>query len=310
VRVVRPGAAAVVLAAAMTAAAGCSLARSSAVGTSNDGPRVIYAVATINVWGSILTQLGGAHVHATSIVAHPNTDPHDYEPTPADARAIAMARLLVVNGLGYDTWGSKVAAANPDRRRAVVDVGRAVGVSAGANPHRWYSPSDVDKVADAITSALKAVDPADGSYFDARRHEFEGAGLARYHRLINDIRASYGGTAVGASENMFALLSAALGLKLVTPAKLLNAVSEGTEPSAADKATVDGQIRDNTIKVYVFNSQNSTPDVAAQVKAARARGIPVTSMTETLTPAKASFEDWQVAQLEALRAALHQATGR
>ena len=90
----------------------------------------------------------------------------------------------------------------------------------------------------------------------------------------------------------------------------MKAVSEGTEPSAADKSTVDAQISQKRIKVYVFNSQNSTPDVAAQVKAARARGIPVISITETLTPATASFQDWQVAQLQALQAALHQATGR
>jgi zinc/manganese transport system substrate-binding protein len=310
VRVVRPGARVAALAVAASAAAGCSLASSSALGTSADGSRVVNAVATINVWGSILTQLGGAHVHATSIVNNSNTDPHDYEPTPADARAIATAQLMVENGIGYDAWGSKAVAANPDPRRVVVDVGRVVGVSAGDNPHRWYSPPDVEKVADTITAALKKIDPADGSYFDMQRHEFETHGLAHYHGLISDIRASYGGTAVGASENMFALLSDALGLSLVTPAKLLNAISEGTEPSAADKATVDGQIRDKKIKVYVFNSQNSTPDVAAQVKAAKAGGIPVVSITETLSPAKASFEDWQVAQLEALKAALHQATGK
>jgi len=59
----------------------------------------------------------------------------------------------------------------------------------------------------------------------------------------------------------------------------------------------------------VFNSQNSTPDVRAQVDAARARGIPVTSITETLTPPTATFQDWQVAQLQSLQAALAEASG-
>jgi zinc/manganese transport system substrate-binding protein len=157
---------------------------------------------------------------------------------------------------------------------------------------------------------LKHIDPADAAYFDARRQAFESTGLARYHQLISEIKTKYAGTPVGASESIFAPLSDALGLDLVTPPSFLKAISEGTDPSAADKATIDTQINNKTIKAYVFNSQNATPDVATQVKAARARGIPVVAVTETLSPAGATFEQWQVAQLEALAAALHQATGR
>jgi zinc/manganese transport system substrate-binding protein len=294
---------------AALAATACSTSPSGASATSS-GSRVVNAVATINAWGSILAQLGGTHVHAVSIITNPDTDPHAYEPTPADGRTIATSQLFVENGIGYDVWAAKALAANPDANRTVIDVGTLVGVPAGGNPHRWYSPSDVAKVADTITADLERVDPADASYFAAQHQEFVMHGLARYHQLINEIKAKYAGTAVGASESIFAPLSAALGLDLLTPPSFLKAISEGTDPSAADKSTIDAQISGHKIKVYVFNSQNSTPDVAAQVKAARAAGIPVSSITETLSPATASFQDWQVAQLEALEVALHQATGR
>src|SRR5664280_1406076 len=112
------------------------------------------------------------------------------------------------------------------------------------------------------------------------------------------------------SESIFSPLAAALGLSLITPPSFLKAISEGTDVSPADKATIDQQIATGAIKVYVFNSQNSTPDVAAQVTDAKQRGIPVSALTETLTPATASFQDWQSAQLVTLQAALHQATGR
>jgi len=101
-----------------------------------------------------------------------------------------------------------------------------------------------------------------------------------------------------------------LGLRLVTPPTFLKAISEGTEPTAADKTTVDRQIADGLIKVWVYNSQNSTPDVKRITDAARKRGIPVTTITETLVPASASFQDWQSRQLQALAAALAQARGR
>jgi zinc/manganese transport system substrate-binding protein len=97
---------------------------------------------------------------------------------------------------------------------------------------------------------------------------------------------------------------------MLTPESFLDAISEGTDPTAKDKTTIDGQIEDKKIKVYVYNSQNSTPDVQAQVKAAKAAGIPVVTVTETLTPATASFQDWQVRQLSALKAALAESAGK
>lgn len=273
------------------------------------GGQVVAVAASINAWGSILAQLGGTHVRESSIITNPETDPHSYEPTPADGRTVAGARLFVENGIGYDPWAAKSLAASPDPNRVVLDVGQLVGVPDGGNPHRWYSPGNVEAVAAAITADLKKLDPGDGAYFDTQLQTFESTGLARYHQLINDIRAKYAGTPVGASESIFAPVADALGLKLLTPPEFLKAISEGTDPSAADKATIDQQISGKQIKVYVFNSQNSTPDVAAQVDAAKKAGIPVTAVTETLSPATASFQDWQSTQLDALQTALAQANG-
>lgn len=266
--------------------------------------------ASTNAWGSVLAQLGGDRVVAVSIINSPDTDPHDYEPTPADARVIADARLFVQNGVGYDAWAARALGADPDSDRSVVTVGELAGVQADGNPHLWYSPHTVTATVDAITTALKKTDPADAGYFDTRRQQFDTVRLARYHALIAEIRSKYAGRPVGASESIFAPLSEALGLDLVTPPSFLKAISEGTDPSAADKAMVDAQIKGRTIEVYVFNSQNATPDIAEQVDAARAAGIPVVSITETLSPADVSFQDWQVAQLQQLKAALARATGR
>ncbi|MEY2524169.1 MAG: zinc/manganese transport system substrate-binding protein [Ilumatobacteraceae bacterium] len=271
---------------------------------------VLQAAASIDAWGSILSQLGGTHVKTTSIITNPDTDPHDYEPTPADGRVIAESRLFVENGIGYDAWAAKAIAANPSDERTVIDVGELVGVADGGNPHRWYSPADVESVADAITAALKKLDPADAAYFDGQRTAFENTGLVDYHRLINEIKTKYAGTPVGASESIFAPLSDALGLDLLTPASFLKAISEGTDPTAADKTLIDSQISGNQIKVYVFNSQNSTPDVSAQVDASKKAGIPVAAVTETLFPQGATFQDWQSAQLKTIEEALHQATGK
>ena len=282
-------------------AGACSSGGSSSSGS---GRGKLQVVAAENFWGSIASQLGGDRVSVKSIITNPDTDPHDYEPAAADGRTIASARYVIVNGIGYDPWASKLLAANKVSGRLVLDVGDLVGIKAGGNPHRWYSPPDIHKVIDQITADYKRLAPKDAAFFDQQRATFTTSALAPYDGLIADIKAKYNGVPVGASESIFTPLANALGLKLLTPESFLDAISEGGEPTAADKATIDNQIGTRKIKVYVLNSQNSMPDVQAQVKLARAQGIPVVAITETLTPASATFQDWQVGQLQQLQAAL------
>jgi zinc/manganese transport system substrate-binding protein len=294
--------------------AGCSKGTNTAAGTStspsSSGSAVLTVVAAENFWGSIAAQLGGSHVAVTSIITNPDTDPHTYEPTTGDARTVASAKYVVVNGIGYDPWAPKLLAAQPNAGRKVLTVGDLVGVKEGGNPHRWYSPTDVMKVIDQITSDYKSLDPTDAAFFDTQHTTYTTTGLAGYTSLIAGIKAKYAGTPVGASESIFAPMSDALGLNLLTPSTFLTAISEGTEPTAADKATIDAQIKGHQIKVYVYNSQNSTPDVAAQVKEAKDAGIPTTTITETLEPPTSTFQDWQSAQLQSLEAVLATATGK
>jgi zinc/manganese transport system substrate-binding protein len=298
-----------VLAAAVTLA-GCATKSGTANTTGPSGSAVITVVAAENFWGSLAQQLGGTHVKVTSIINNPDADPHDYEPTAADSRAVSAAQLAIINGVGYDAWATKLADANPSATRTTLTVGDLVGAKDGDNPHRWYNPDNVKAVIDQITADYRKIDPADATYFTTQHDTVINTNLKQYFDLIAQIKTSYAGTPVGASESIFAMLSPALGLNLLTPPGFLKAISEGADPSATDKTTIDAQIHNKQIKVYVYNSQNATPDVQAQVNAAKAAGIPVTTITETLTPAGASFQDWQVAQLTALKQALAQATGK
>jgi zinc/manganese transport system substrate-binding protein len=289
--------------------ASCATTAPSGSGPAGQSAK-IAVVAAENFWGSIATQLGGEHVAVRSIVASPDADPHSYEPTPADGRALATAQYVIDNGAGYDPWVAKLINANPAPTRSVLTVGDLVGVKKGGNPHRWYSPVDVHQVIERIATDYKRIDPADAGYFDQQKQAYETQGLARYNQLIADIKSKYGGTPIGASESIVTPLAEDLGLKMATPEPFLDAVSEGTDPTAADKITVDQQIKTKQIKLFVFNSQNSTPDVAALVTAAKDQGIPVATVTETLVPAPASFQDWQVAQLDGIEQALSRAVAR
>src|SRR3982750_4897192 len=93
------------LAALLLAATGCG-GHSESTAAASTG--VLEVVAAENFWGSIASQLGGSRVHVTSVITSPATDPHDYEPTAADARTVAEGRMVIVNGIGYDPWAQKL----------------------------------------------------------------------------------------------------------------------------------------------------------------------------------------------------------
>jgi zinc/manganese transport system substrate-binding protein len=283
-----------------------SLASCGIPAAANDGK--LNVVVAENFWGSIAAQVGGDHVAVTSIINNPNADPHDYEATSADARAVADAQYVIVNGAGYDAWAQQLIDANPSAERKELDIAKLVGKKEGDNEHLWYSPDYVMKVVDQLTADYKALDAANTAYYDQQNSTFKSETLKEYKSLIADIQAKYAGTPVGITEPVFGYMAEALGLKVLTPETFIKAIDEGEDPSAADKATYDEQIRTKQIKVFIYNSQNATPDVDALRTKAQAAGIPIVTVTETLTPAGVTFQAWQVTQLKALEQALAKAT--
>jgi zinc/manganese transport system substrate-binding protein len=277
--------------------------------TSGSGPgHVVRVVAAEDFWGSIASQIGGKHARVVSIITNPNTDPHAYEPTAADARTLAGSDLVIENGVGYDPWVPELLAADQGRP-TTLDVGTLLGLADGDNPHRWYDPSDVRAVTARTVADFQRLDPSDSAYFTQQEHHFDDVALGPYDAAIAAIKSKYSGTPVGASESIFAMLAPALGLDLITPPTFLKAISEGTDVSVADKETIDTQIRDHRIKIYVYNSQNVTPDVQAQLDEVKAEHIPYAVITETLQPAGATYQSWQTKQLLGIEAALAEARG-
>ena len=289
-------------------ATGSPVGHPHGTGSANRGRFAV--VAGENFWGSIAAQLAGDKAVVQSIIVNPATDPHSYEPNARDARTVAGAELAIVNGLGYDNWMGQLLAADQEGGRLVLNVGSALGLSKGENPHQWYSPTSVYRIIDRIVTDYDKLDPADSGYFAQRKQNFESEGLARYNQLRQQIRSKYAGVPVGYSESIFRPLGEDLGLKLLTPYSFAKAIAEGTDVTAQDKQTVDEQAEHNQIKVWIYNTQNATPDVQRITSIVETHHIPVATVTETLSPATASFQQWQTAQLESLIAALHNATNK
>jgi zinc/manganese transport system substrate-binding protein len=290
---------AVVLAAlAMTVSTGACGNGTAATTTGN-----LNVVAGENFWGNMATQLGGSRVRVQSVVTDPNADPHEYESNTNDARAFAEADLVILNGAGYDDWGQKLLDANSSNHRQVLNVAHLLGKKAGDNPHFWYSPGYIVRVADAITARYRSIDAAGASYYDQHRTAFTAA-LQPYFARVTDIKQKFAGAKVGSTESIFVYMAAALNLDLISPVEFMDAVAEGNDPPARSVVEFQAQIAAKEIKVLVYNVQTATAVTTNMRHLAQAAGIQVVGISETLQPETLTFQDWQLAQLIQLENAL------
>jgi zinc/manganese transport system substrate-binding protein len=283
---------------------GCSFIAGCAGGSSQTVTNgVINVVAAESFWGSIAAQLGGTHAKVVSIVSDPAVDPHEYEASTANAKALAQADYVIINGAGYDTWAEKMLDANPAKGRTVLDVSEVVGKRPGDNPHFWYSPDYVERVIARITRDYQSIDPDDAGYFALQKASLEES-LAQYHQIISSIRQTYSGVKVGSTESIFVYMAASLGLDLISPTAFMNAISQGTDPPAQSVVQFQQQITGKQLALLVFNRQTITAIVTNLTQTAADNGIATLGVTETVVPAGSTFQAWQVSQLQALLDAL------
>ena len=294
--------------------AGCSTAPGSQSGGSAsaeaDAPPCPVAPVKVTVsvdqWGQIVSQLGGRCATVTTVLANSSVDPHDFEPSPADAAKFIGAQLVVINGAHYDEWAAKLASTSAPNAPVISAAQQPTDPVAGApapNPHVWYSPATVNEVADSVTTQLTALAPQAAGYFTERRAALT-ASLQPYTALIDKIHHGAAGKTYAATEPVFDLMAQALGLTDKTPAGYRTASANDSDPSPADLAAFRQLLADKGVDVLIFNTQTegSLPD---QIRdAAEQAGVPVVNVTETVAPGAVSFEAWQVDQLTALAKAL------
>lgn len=267
---------------------------SSSLSSSNG--KKISVVAGENFWGSLVSQIGGSKVNVVSIVSDPNADPHEYESNTTDARDIATANYVVLNGAGYDTWANKLISASPNPNRKVLTVADLLGKKDGDNPHFWYSPSYVNTVINQMELNLASIDPSDTGYFQKNLTNLKTS-LLPYQNRIKQIKQQFGGAKVAATESIFAYLANAAGLNLVSPPAFIEAVAEGNDPPTDSVVEFQQQLQSDQVKLLVYNEQTVTPLTSSMKVLATEQNIPVVGVTETIQPPNTSFQDWMNAQL-------------
>jgi zinc/manganese transport system substrate-binding protein len=260
-------------------------------------------VASTNVYGDIARQIGGPHVTVTSILSDPNADPHLFEPGTANGLAVARARVVIQNGLGYDAFMSRLESSAPSSNRAVVTISDVLGVHGhDANPHLWYDVPELPKIATAIEQALAGADAAHAADYRSGLRAFIES-LAPLQATVTRIRATYPGTPVAYTEPVPGYLVEAAGLRSLSPTSFTIPIEEGSEPSASAVSAMTALATHHRIKVLLYNNQAVSPITLRVRAAATAAGIPVIGVSETV-PAGLTFQTWQLKQAHELLQAL------
>lgn len=261
----------------------------------------IPVVAAENFYGDVVQQLGGDRVAVTSILSNPDQDPHLFEASPKTARALQHASLVVYNGADYDPWMAKLLAASKGSQRVTIVAADLVGKKGGDNPHLWYDPATMPKVAHAVNAALVAADPAHKSAYDANLAKFLDS-LKPIDAKVAELHGRYAGVPVTATEPVFGYMSDAVGLSMRNlPFQM--ATMNDTEASAADIAAFERDLRDKRVRVLIYNSQATEALTQRMLKIAQQSQVPTMSVTET-EPAGKTYQTWMLSQLDALATAL------
>jgi len=285
-------------------AMGLSACGSSSPPTSASSGGLIRIVAAENEYGNVAFQIGGRFVSVASVESNPNTDPHTYEVSPGVAGEVSAAQLVIQNGVGYDDFMTKIESASPNANRQEINVQHLLGLpDSTPNPHLWYSPTTMPKVADTIAADLATLQPAHKAYFQANVAAFITA-LNPWLQAIAQFKATYPNTPVATTEPVADYMLQAAGTDNLTPFPLQADIMNGVDPSPQDVSLQTGFFTEHKVKVFVYNQQVTDSLTQSFITAAKKAGIPVIGVYETMPVPGYNYQSWMLAEVHALQKAV------
>jgi zinc/manganese transport system substrate-binding protein len=294
---VRVGTSVLVLAVGAIALSGCGSPAASSSG-------LLRAVGAENQYANVMTQIGGRYVSVDAVMSNPNTDPHTFEASTSVAQSVAAARLIVQNGVGYDTFMDQLESATPNSTRRIIDVQTLLGLSSSTkNPHLWYDPTIMATVAKNIERDFAALAPGHAHYFARRLRAFDTS-MHSVTSAITTFRQRFAGTRVATTEPVADYLLKALGLNNVTPFRFQADIMNGVDPSPEDIAFQQNLFTSHQVKMFCYNEQVSSTVTVAMRSLAQSSKVPVVAVYETMPTPGFDYQSWMLAEIAAMTKAL------
>jgi zinc/manganese transport system substrate-binding protein len=288
---------------ALAAATVAALTGCTAGSAADDGK--IRVVASTNVYGDIASTIAGNAVEVTALMSDPAQDPHSFEASAQSQLAVSKADILIENGGGYDDFMDTLRTGSKNTKATVLNVVDLSGKKATGgelNEHVWYDFPTVQKLTTALTDALSKADPAQKATFAKNAEAFSGK-LAALQTREAELKAKYAGEGIAVTEPVPLYMLESSGLVNKTPEKFSAAIEAGTDVSPLVLQQTLALFSGHQVKLLAYNEQTSGPETERVMAAAKAAGIPVVPVTETLPKGK-DYVGWMNANLDAVGAAL------
>ncbi len=245
----------------------------------------ISIVTTTNVYSDIAKNIVGKYGTATAIIDKSSVDPHDFDPTTADAKKVAQANIIVANGLGYDSWMNKLAK-SVDKKPVLVGED-LMGLKSGDNPHIWYNLDMPTKYVEYLVKRLSKLDKKHAAYFKENGEKY----LAKIDKIKQLAQANKGDQKpVFVSEPVFDYALQEAGYK-IGDKEFEEAIENGTDPSPKTINEMNNSIKQKKIAFFVNNTQASSSTVKSFVKLAKKNNVPVLNVRETI-PNNTTYLAW------------------
>jgi zinc/manganese transport system substrate-binding protein len=243
----------------------------------------LKVVATFSILGDLVRNVGGKAVEVTTLVG-PDSDAHVYSPTPADAKKVADAKLIVVNGLGFEGWLPRLVQSSGSKATIVTASNGITPLRLGtdADPHAWQSVNNAKIYVANISAALASADPSAADQLMANTQGY----LAKLDALDREVRDAVaklppGRRKVISTHSAFGYFAAAYGIEFVAPL----GVSTESEPSARDLARIITQIKQAKIPA-VFLENITDPRLMQRISAETGAKVGGTLYSDGLTGEK------------------------
>jgi zinc/manganese transport system substrate-binding protein len=288
---------AAVLIASVALATACSSA--GAPGSTTTSHDTIMAVGAENEYADVIGQIGGKYVTADAIMSDPATDPHTYEASQSVAQEINQAQLVVQNGVGYDTFMTQIENATSGSAK-VIDVQKLLGLpDSTPNPHLWYNPATMPKVAAAIASDLAQIQPQHAAYFRANLAKFDNS-MTALTTAISQFKAAHAGVPVATTEPVADYLLTALGAVNETPWSFQADIMNGVDPAPQAVASEKALFTQHKVKALLYNRQVTDALTQSLITLAEQNHVPVIGVYETMPVPGFDYQSWMLSVVKAL----------
>lgn len=263
----------------------------------NNSSNKIKVVTSVNFYAEIAKNIAGDNIEIHSIIDSTNVDPHDFEPTPEDAKKVSEADIVIFNGGGYDSWFEKLA--NNSKNIIKINAAELINLKNGENEHIWYNPEVLKNVSEQFTKEIIKKDNSKSDEYMQNKEKYN-LELKKIYDKIETLKNKTSNKFVITTEPVFDYVISELNLLTTDETKrLAKSVAEGNDPSPQDLKKIQEDIKSKKISFIINNVQTINKTVESIILLAEENNIPILNVYET-KPENTTYVDWMISQYDNL----------